>query len=765
MDFLSAMFLWALPLAAVPVIVHLLNRRRRDVVRWGAMKFLIEAVSRRRKIWRIEDLLLMLLRTAAVLAFIFALARPLLWSSWLGGRGPRDVVLVLDTSMSTAQTNSSTTLFEKQLVRADELIDDLADGDFVRVLLAGATPEWLIPVGVPVNDEVKRELRGQLHELQPTLGSADMMRCLQEAADAVPADEKAARTVALLTDGQTHGWRPEAAQMWRSLKDGIESQDAPAVVNVISLGDPDRAVANLSVGSLAASRGLVGSEPVAFSAKVKNTGHLDSPATLLSWMEAGEPIGVTTVPALEAGEEVSLDIKHAIDSPGVYEITCRIKANDDLLMDNVGRFVIEVVERVPILVVDGASWARHLETEAGYLLLSLGQGSSKTEEDSGWRSVFDPEVVDLSALGSKRLTDYRCVVLANVEQLPDETVAHLADYVEQGGGLWMALGDQTDPSFFNSMIAGAGRALSPLALAEAIGDANDDENAVELRPPSAQHTATALLADTERLDIDRVRIRRRHRFEMIEKNDASIGGDASIGDDTSTGGDASTGGKGVSVLLSTSQGEPVVIEKVLGRGRIIVQGIPLTVDWSNLPACQAFVVMTHEWLWYLSEPTMTRWNLDVGEALTTSQAGEAPDQIPEVVTPRGEKKAATVEERDGRCVYEYVGTLVPGGYKLTVRNGGEAPGEFPFHVRRDADESELEVLDEADTDALTMAGGLQFVDNPLAAGMGRSSPRRSEPLWTWLLVSLLAVLVIESVIAGQLSRRRMARAPAVVIEE
>ena len=68
-------------MVAVPPVVHLLNRRRRNVVRWGAMQFLIEAVARRRRIWRIEDLLLMLLRTAAVLAFILALARPLVRSA------------------------------------------------------------------------------------------------------------------------------------------------------------------------------------------------------------------------------------------------------------------------------------------------------------------------------------------------------------------------------------------------------------------------------------------------------------------------------------------------------------------------------------------------------------------------------------------------------------------------------------------------------------------------------------------------------------
>ena len=48
--------------AAVPVIVHLLNRRRFQVIEWGAMDFLLEAVSRSRRIFELRDLLLLLLR-------------------------------------------------------------------------------------------------------------------------------------------------------------------------------------------------------------------------------------------------------------------------------------------------------------------------------------------------------------------------------------------------------------------------------------------------------------------------------------------------------------------------------------------------------------------------------------------------------------------------------------------------------------------------------------------------------------------------------
>src|SRR4051794_20604585 len=98
MTFLSAIFCWALPLAAIPIAIHLLHRRQQRVIRWGAMQFLLESQRRRRRIQRLDDLLLMALRCAAILALVLALARPLVRASWMGGDPQRDVILVLDVS-------------------------------------------------------------------------------------------------------------------------------------------------------------------------------------------------------------------------------------------------------------------------------------------------------------------------------------------------------------------------------------------------------------------------------------------------------------------------------------------------------------------------------------------------------------------------------------------------------------------------------------------------------------------------------------------
>src|SRR4051812_39876238 len=102
MCFAAPLLLFGLAVLVIPPIIHLLNRRRYEVVDWGAMRFLqISEVTRRRIL--IEELILMLLRIGLLAVLVLGLASPWLAgpaSTSLGNRPNRDVVLILDGSDS-----------------------------------------------------------------------------------------------------------------------------------------------------------------------------------------------------------------------------------------------------------------------------------------------------------------------------------------------------------------------------------------------------------------------------------------------------------------------------------------------------------------------------------------------------------------------------------------------------------------------------------------------------------------------------------------
>jgi hypothetical protein len=731
MSFLSPAFLLALPLIAVPVLIHLFGKRRREVVRWGAMEFLLASATPRRRLLRLKDLLLMLVRAAVVLALIGALSQPMVSSSRFGSTAPRDVILVVDNSMSTARKLGGGTVFEQELTEAGRLLRQLNGTDMLRVLQASPRPEWLNDSPVSADASHARTLLSRLEEAGPNQGTADMLECVQRAIKAAPAGRDLTRFVTVVTDGQAHGWRADAPGAWTALQTLAKKATPPVQVRVVLAGGGTSPVANLAIEKVTATRAVVGvGQPATLTASVKNTGTSPSQATTLAWSAGEQSLGLSTIPALEPGAGTTLRLSQPFTTPGVVEITCKLAGQDDLALDDSSAFLLEVTRAAPILVVEGETRSDPVQSDKEYFLTALGYGEGTNESLAS--SAFQPRTIDYQQLANEELT-CQCVVLADVPRVSIEVARKLARYVTKGGGLWLALGEQTDVDSFNQVFFEPGTGLSPLALRQPIGDADDHEKFTSLVPPAAEHPATALLADLQRLDIDHVRVYRRHQFGS---------------------------GDGVSVLLRIEGGAPLAVEKNLGRGRVIVQAVPLGLAWSNLPLCHSFVVMVHEWLWYLTEPSLVKRNLQPGELVQVNRPLDASTGVASVQTPIGWTAQVVGQEEDGRVVFRYPRTQMPGEYSLTLPSG--APEKFL--VSRDPEESNLTPLSEPQMAALSEAGGLTFGADPFYQPANQRVPAQPRALAAWVLLGLIVLMVAEAAAAFWISRERHAPVPAVEME-
>ena len=109
MTFLQPLLLWGLPLAALPVIIHLIHLHRRRTVKWGAMMFLLAAQRMNKGFSRLRQILILAFRVLALLALVFVVSRPLA-GGWLGltGGAPDTVLLLVDRSASMEQQNLAT---------------------------------------------------------------------------------------------------------------------------------------------------------------------------------------------------------------------------------------------------------------------------------------------------------------------------------------------------------------------------------------------------------------------------------------------------------------------------------------------------------------------------------------------------------------------------------------------------------------------------------------------------------------------------------
>src|SRR4029453_12922595 len=96
MSFLQPILLAGLPLIALPVVIHLINQRRYQTLRWGAMMFLVAANRMSRGYARLRQWLILLFRMLAIAGLIFAVSRPLA-SGWVGltAGGRADTTIIL----------------------------------------------------------------------------------------------------------------------------------------------------------------------------------------------------------------------------------------------------------------------------------------------------------------------------------------------------------------------------------------------------------------------------------------------------------------------------------------------------------------------------------------------------------------------------------------------------------------------------------------------------------------------------------------------
>jgi len=725
LNFLSPAFLIGLPLVAVPLVIHLLSRRQQRRIAWGAMRFLQEAMTRRRRLWRLTDLLLLLLRTAVFLFFIFALARPLLPATWLGGSTPREIILVLDQSLSMSRKPNGVTLFDLQIEKAKAMLEKLTNHDSVRILLAGETPEWFTPEAIPASPSMIRKLSEQLDALKPTLGGADLAANVREAVDLEAPKDKSARVIVVFTDRQKIGWRMDESPLWAALGNRLKQAAIPSSVNVQFLTEEALDTANLCVNRIEAARPFAAiDQEVNFTAHVQNRGSTPSSATLLTWQAGEQSLGIATIPQLAPGATTSVSVAHQFSSAGLGEVSCSLASKDTLTADNEARLLVQVYERLPVLVVEDANPGEPLEADSAFVLAALGARKAG-KEATGWHSVFEPTMIEPRALAATDLNRYRCIVLSDPRNVEPAAIEKLDAFVRSGGGLWIAVGPHTDEKLFNEHWYRGGLGLAPLQLTAPIGDANDHEKFFKVRAASDSHPATALLSDFQRLDLDRARIFRRHQFDMAS-------------------------GKDVSVLLEVQHDDPVVVERKLDQGRVLVQSIPLGISWGTLPLCQAYVAMLHEWLWYLAEPALPKRNLAVGEAIAEPADKDA---VAELTLPDSRKVELQPAASAGALQFGYAATRLPGEYVLRM-TGKENSVTTKFLVRRNPEESDLTALSEQDVQQLRSVEGFLVDAGADALEIRGKIEVPKHPLEGWLLGALAFALLGEIMLASWSTHRR-----------
>jgi hypothetical protein len=212
MTFLAPALLLALPLAALPVIIHLVHLYRRRQVPWAAMMFLQAAQRMNKGLSRLRQALILALRVCAVAAAIFVITRPLA-GGWLGltGGAPDTVLILLDRSASMEQQNAATGISKRAagLRKLARAIDD-AVGNRSRLVLIDSALGQPLALG-------KAGALTDLPQTGATDTAADIPALLQQALDYITVNKTGRTDVWLLSDLQQTNWDASSGR-WEALR-------------------------------------------------------------------------------------------------------------------------------------------------------------------------------------------------------------------------------------------------------------------------------------------------------------------------------------------------------------------------------------------------------------------------------------------------------------------------------------------------------------------------------------------------------------------
>ena len=400
MAFLAPLFFAALATLAIPIVIHLTQRERKQVVEFPSLMFLekIPYQSVRRR--RIRDWPLLAMRLAAILLIVFAFSRPFFErpiAALASASGPREVVILLDRSYSMAYGDRWT----RAQAAARQAVQSLSPTDHVTLILFGTNAQLEVrAVGRFISrDRGDRRCQAERRGTRYAPGLKLAQRVLVDST-------LQTREVVMISDFQRNGW----------VRD--ENLRLPEGTTFKPIAITDAQPANLTVSSVLPQRSIFsGQERVTVAAGIVNRGPAAASNVQVHLDLDGRSVETRTI-TVPPGAPASVTFQPFTLARAFTRGTVRI-GDDRLKQDNAFHFVASPAQRLSVFILEPPRASR--ETSF-YLQKALAIGTAPQ---------FQVTVRQGESISSADLARHRVVILNDTAALSSGDI--LKPFVAQGG--------------------------------------------------------------------------------------------------------------------------------------------------------------------------------------------------------------------------------------------------------------------------------------------------------------------------------------------
>ena len=684
---------------SIPVLIHLLNRRRYRRVPWAAMRFLKISVDQNQRRMRLEDWILLLLRCAVVALLASLLARPVL-EGVSGVPGSKvAAAIIVDNSASMGSQEGGVTRLALAREAAHEILSGLPQGspvvvgDVFRAHEASADHEFA---------------RARIDAITQTERHADLILATKEAIGALDGQAVVDRELYVITDGHAEEWGSLAAL-------GGRFSDITAGVRVQLITVGSSLNANLGISRLTPAAALPAvDQPFRIDVDVTNFGEAPVIRVPVKVLVDGQASGNPwIIEELGPGRSETATLYTALPGPGYHRVTVALEG-DKAPFDDRQTVVMRARDEVNVLLVDGEPGAEDRDSETFFLREAL--APVPPAERSSY--PVKPRVVSGSNLEAEALDRYEAVVLANVADVSLAFADRLARFVEKGGGLVVFPGGNFRPESYNALLYRR-HGLLPASFVPREGDIGP-------------RTRSLIPAETNPLSLERdllagVKFRQIQRLQLGE-------GDYRVN-------------------LRYDDGQPALVESNYGQGKVFVFTSSADLAWNDFAVRPAYVPFVSRVLGGIVPSRENNLNVAAGDPVRYRLDARLVGRdatVYELEDPESLGRLTELSGDDGVSLLEFDRTDRAGPYQVTI--AGE-PEPLLFSVRPSERESSVALLGDEQLarlgDSVTIS---RWASNGKAASL--EMDRQGAELWWPLLLVVIALAAVEMTLAQWFSRSK-----------
>ena len=671
MVFVAPLFLLGLITALLPLLIHLIRREKPPKVAFSSIRFLQKTSRKLILFQNIQQWLLLFLRSLLFLLLAIAFARPLLDSSvaeFIDGI-PESHVVLFDRSMSmsygdaTARANTEMSAILANLGAADELA--LVEfGEAPLRVVDFSSDRALLEARILANNETSY----QGTNYWPAFKLADQL--LEDAAHEN-------KVITLISDFQS-GAFAEEENGWRA-KVGVN-------IRFIDVGDEE--VSNLAIMDIRAPDFVLeGEAPTSILVRIRSTGTVPITTGIASFKINGQ-VKERMPFDLEERSEAVLEFQHDLSEPGTFfgEISL---SGDEFLTDNEKEFSVLVSPRINVLVLNGEPSKNWYDDEGHWFGLAV---------DAAGQSPFSVSEVPSVNFDDSNLDTVDVVGILNVDELEPSQINSLVNFVENGGGVFLALGDRTLLDSFNDnfsgFLPGTIRSRGKLAL----GDYR-------------------VLADYDR----------RHPIFSNLDSDWPAKFDAYWSLDPS---------EDAEVLMQFDSAEPALLAAKRGDGLTLMFATSMDLEWGDFPLQNSYLPFIHESLRFLNGASNFPLNYEIGDSIL----------LPSEYSNRLTNVDGTELEYD-RDIPSFTPTK-PGTYFLDANDKLNS-----FSVKTSATESIFKRIDTSVIyDSVVGQGTMPPLAREVSTERLIEERENAQQIWWWILLASTMLFFAELFIANRTYR-------------